>query len=132
MIPRMDGKRRARVQADVDERHANAEQIVQNLTASFLPELEERYRGVRYVIDGQRKRINESLSSLVRASTIAGVVMLALLGTVLRSYAQPFIIMAAIPLGMVGAVIGHAIMGYPLTLMSVFGMVALAGIVVNN
>lgn len=132
MIPRMDGQRRARVQADVDERYANAEQVVQDLEAAYLPDLQQRYPGVRYVIDGQRKRISESLSSLVRASTVAGVVMIALLGTILRSYAQPIIIMAAIPLGMVGAVVGHALMGYPLTLMSVFGMVALAGIVVND
>ncbi len=132
MIPRMDGLRRARVQADVDERYANAERIIQELAVSFLPDLEKKHAGVRVVIDGQRKRIDESLGSLVRASAVAGVVMLGLLATVLRSYAQPLIIMSAIPLGMVGAVLGHAVMGYSLTLMSVFGMVALAGIVVND
>ena len=132
MIPRMDGKRRARVQADVDERYANAERVVQDLEVSYLPGIEQRYPGIRYIIDGQRKRISESLRSLVRASAVAGVVMFALLGTVLRSYVKPMIIMAAIPLGLVGAVVGHAIMGYPLTLMSVFGMVALTGIVVND
>ena len=132
MIPRMDGQRRARVQADVDERYANAEQIVQSLTAGFLPELEARYPGMVYKIDGQRRRISESLSSLMRASAVAAVVMFALLGTVLRSYAQPVIIMIAIPLGMVGAILGHALMRSDLTLMSVFGMVALAGIVVND
>ncbi|MHC4695744.1 MAG: efflux RND transporter permease subunit [Planctomycetota bacterium] len=131
-ITRQDGKRRVRIQADIDERFANAERIVADLARTFLPELDARYPRVTYRLDGQRKRIDESMRSLIRASTVAGVVMFGLLGTVLRSYAQPIIIMAAVPLGMVGAVLGHGIMGYELTLMSVFGMVALAGIVVND
>lgn len=131
-IWRQDGKRRVRVQADIDERHGNAEQIVQTLESQYLPQLEERYSSVKYLIDGQRKRITESLSSLRDGAAVAGVIMFAVLGTVLRSYVQPVIIMAAIPLGMIGAVLGHEIMGYDLTLMSIFGMVALAGIVVND
>ncbi|MFQ5589885.1 MAG: efflux RND transporter permease subunit [Phycisphaerae bacterium] len=131
-IMRQEGKRRVRIQADVDERFANAERIVREMTATFLPDLGKRFPGVTYRIDGQRRRINESMRSLVRASTVAAAIMFGLLGTVLRSYAQPLIIMAAIPLGMVGAVLGHGAMGYELTLMSVFGMVALAGIVVND
>lgn len=131
-IGRQDGRRRIRVQADVDERHANAEQIVQALEAGFLPALDRNHAGVNYVIDGQRKRMNESLRSLVSASVVAFAVIYALLGTVLRSYLQPVIIMAAIPLGFVGSILGHNIMGYEITLMSVFGMVALAGIVVND
>ena len=131
-IGRQDGQRRIRVQADVDEHHANAERIVQALEASFLPELAARYEEVTPVIDGQRRRMSESMNSLMEAFGVALVAMFALLGTVLRSYAQPIVIMAAIPLGMVGSVLGHSIMGYDLTLLSVFGMVALAGIVVND
>lgn len=131
-IIRQDGARRVRIQADLDERFANAEQIVNDIAADFLPGLRERFPGVTTLIDGQRKRIEESMNSLVRGSIIAAVFMYGLLGTVLRSYFQPLIIMVAIPLGMVGAVVGHTIMGYDITLMSVFGMVALAGIVVND
>lgn len=132
VITRQDGLRRVRIYADLDERFANAEQIINDMVVGFLPGLRERYPSVTTLIDGQRKRIEESMSSLVRASVIAAVVMFGLLGTVLRSYFQPMIIMAAIPLGMVGAVVGHTIMGYDITLMSIFGMVALAGIVVND
>jgi len=131
-ITRQDGTRRCRVKADIDERFANAEQIVSDMEATFLPDLDERYPGIRYLIDGQRKRIDESLSSLVRGSCVAGVAIFAILGTVLRSYTQPIIIMAAIPLGMIGAIAGHAILGFELTLMSAFGIVALAGIIVND
>ena len=131
-ITRQDGARRCRLSAAIDERFANAEQIVSDMEAEFLPRLEQRYPGIRYLIDGQRKRINESLGSLLRGGCIAAVVIFALLGTVLRSYVQPIIIMAAIPLGMIGAVAGHAVLGFELTLMSAFGMVALAGIIVND
>jgi len=131
-ITRQDGLRRVRIQADVDERRANSERIVRHLVADFLPGLSNRYPGITYVIDGQHSRIAESLRSLARAGTIAAIVMFALLGTILRSYVQPIVIMAAIPLAAIGAVVGHAVLGYDLTLMSVFGMTALAGIVVND
>lgn len=131
-IGRQAGSRRVRIQADVDERFANAEQILRTMTATFLPELEERYPGVTCVIEGQRARIRESLWSLAAASLVALVVTYAILGAALRSYAQPLILFAAIPLGMAGAVLGHTVMGFDLSLMSVFGMTALAGIVVND
>ena len=131
-ITRQDGTRRCRINADIDERFANAEQIVRDMEENFLPDLDRRHPGVTYLIDGQRQRIDESLGSLVRGACVAGVVMFALLGTVLKSYTQPLIIMGAIPLGMIGAVLGHWILGYDLTLMSAFGVVALAGIIVND
>lgn len=131
-IWRQDGKRRVRVQADVDERLANAEQIIQSLEASYLPELAQRYEGLSIVLDGQRARIRESLTSLVAGAAIALVVMYTLLALPLKSYVQPMIIMIAIPFGLIGAVVGHAVMGYELSLMSVFGMVGLAGITVND
>ncbi|MBI4716902.1 MAG: efflux RND transporter permease subunit [Planctomycetes bacterium] len=131
-ITRQDGLRRVRIHADVDERHANAEQIVHNMISSYLPELCARHPGLIYRVDGERARISESLSSLIDATVIALAITYAILGAALRSYVQPLILMAAIPLGMAGAVLGHTVMGYDLSLMSVFGMTALAGIVVND
>jgi len=131
-ITRQAGTRLCRIKADIDERFANAEQIISSMNAKFLPELDRRYAGVRYLLDGQRKRIDESLRSLVRGACVAAVVMFALLGTILRSYLQPVIIMIAIPLGAIGAIFGHLLLGYDLTLMSAFGVVALSGIVVND
>lgn len=131
-IGRQDGRRRVRIQADVDERIANAEEIVQSLEAGVLEDLSHKYPGVSYLIDGQRKRINESVGSLTRGFLIALVAIFVLLASILRSYLQPMVIMAAIPLGFMGAVLGHAVLGYDLSLMSLFGMVALAGVVVND
>ncbi len=131
-IGRQDGRRRIRIQADVDERHANAEQIVQTIAKTFLPDITRKFPGVTFLIDGQRARIEESMGSLLYGMIIAIAVMYALLGLPLRSYIQPLIILAAVPLGVVGAIVGHLVMGADITLMSVFGMVALAGIVVND
>jgi len=131
-IGRQDGHRRVRIQADVDERYANAEQVINAIASSVLPALDEKYGGVTFLVDGERERINESMTSLTSAFGVALVAIFAVLGAVLRSYVQPIVIMAAIPLGMVGSVFGHFLLGYELTLMSVFGMVALAGIIVND
>ena len=137
-IWRQDGKRRVRVWANVDERRANAEQILNHMNAGFLPDLARRYRsedieaGFSYSLDGPYARMRESLDSLIDGFAIALVAIYALLASMMRSYLQPAIIMTTIPLGLIGAVIGHLIMGYDLTMMSLFGMVALAGVVVND
>ena len=135
---RQDGKRRVRVWANIDERLANAEQILADMNAEFLPDLAGRYRSENmeadfsYSLDGPYARVRESLNSLMDGFAIALVVIYALLASMMRSYVQPVIIMATIPLGLVGAVAGHRIMGYDLTMMSLFGMVALSGVVVND
>ncbi|HUU81964.1 MAG TPA: efflux RND transporter permease subunit [Phycisphaerae bacterium] len=135
---RQDGKRRVRVQANVDERRANAEQVLNDMTAHFLPALERRLRGedpasdFSYSIGGQRAQMRESMSSLIDGFAMAVVAIYAILASIMRSYIQPAIIVLTIPLGLVGAVIGHRIMGYDLTMMSVFGAVALSGVVVND
>jgi multidrug efflux pump subunit AcrB len=131
-ITRQDGRRRVRIQADVDERTANAEQVVQSLERSFLPELSRKYTDIQVLIDGQRKRISESLASLVSAAAICIVLAYVVLGAGMKSYVQPLILMTAVPLGLAGAVVGHAILGRDLSLMSVFGMTSVAGIVVND
>ncbi|MCH7812839.1 MAG: efflux RND transporter permease subunit, partial [Planctomycetes bacterium] len=137
-IWRQDGQRRVRVRANVDERRANAEQILDDLEATFLPEAARRYRqenpegDFSYSIGGQRAQIAESLGSLTSGLGLALVVIYALLASILRSYLQPLVIMAAIPVGVIGVVAGHLIMGYDLTIMSAFGAVALTGVVVND
>ena len=137
-IWRQDGLRRVLVRADVDERRANAEEILHHLTAGFLPELQRRccqenpFGDFSFSMGGQRAQMRESLGSLTKGMAMALVAIYAVLASMLRSYLQPVIIMVAIPLGMVGAVLGHRILGYDLTIMSVFGAVALSGVVVND
>lgn len=132
LIKRMEGYRLITVIADVDETKANAERINETLLASgFLDALEKKYR-IRFSFEGQKKETTESLRGLKIGFTLSLLGIFIILATIFGSYVQPLIIMAAIPFGIIGALFGHLIMGYPLTMLSMFGLVALGGIVVNN
>ncbi|GIX47881.1 MAG: multidrug transporter [Candidatus Tectimicrobiota bacterium] len=128
-----DGRRRkVSVTADVDPTVANAEKILADLDRRFLPHLVANYEGMRYSFEGQHRETQRSLDSLYRGFALALVLIYAILATIFRSAVQPLIVMAAIPFGLTGAVLGHLLMGHDLTMMSLFGLVALSGIVVND
>lgn len=131
-INRVDQKRSITISADLDETKANSDVIIGKLQADFVPELRKLFPKVSIKWEGQREQSNESVGSLIVGFTIALLSMYVLLVVQFRSYAQPIIIMAIIPFGMIGAVWGHALLGLPLTLFSMFGLVALAGVVVND
>lgn len=131
-IMHQSGKRRVRVVADLDEQNANAERIVSHLESGILRELVSREPGVTYMFGGDREHIAESLSSLTRGSLVAALVMYGLLAALLGSWVQPMVILITVPFGWIGSIVGHMIMGYDITLMSLFGMVAVSGIVVNH
>jgi multidrug efflux pump subunit AcrB len=128
----VDRKRTVTVISDIDETTANASQIVADLKTSFLPKLVERYPGITYDLEGQEKRTQESLDSLKSGYLLAMMGIFLLLASQFRSYIQPVIIMMAIPFGLIGAVFGHLVMGMEFTIISLFGIVALSGIVVND
>ena len=132
VINRVDRKRTITVTSDIDEATANASVIVSKLKAEFLPKLVERYPGIRYDLEGQEKRTRESLDSLENGYMLAMMAIFLLLASQFRSYIQPIIIMMAIPFGLIGAILGHLIMGMQFTMISLFGIVALSGIVVND
>ncbi len=131
-INRLNQKRSITVSADIDELEANSRQIVKTLQTDFMPDLLEKYPGLSVDWEGQQEQTQESLSSLFRATGVALSIMFALLTFQFKSYLQPFIIMFIIPFGIIGAIIGHACLGLPLTLFSFFGLVALTGVVVND
>ncbi|MDH3972145.1 MAG: efflux RND transporter permease subunit, partial [Gammaproteobacteria bacterium] len=130
-IERRDGRRTVEVTADVEPRRATS-QVLANLKANALPQLTRDYPGLTYGFEGQQADMRESMASLMGSFVIAMIVIYALLAIPFRSYIQPVIVMAAIPFGLVGAVIGHMIMGYSLSIISMMGLVALAGVVVND
>jgi len=132
VIRRSDRKRVITVISDIDEATANASQIVTELRASFLPDLLKRYPGLKFDLEGQEKRTRESLDSLKKGFALALMGIFLLLASQFRSYMQPVIIMIAIPFGLIGAIIGHLVMGLHFTIISIFGIVALSGIVVND
>jgi len=131
-IRRADRQRIISVTADVDPSQANANKIVSELQAGFLPELQSRRRGLTYGLEGYQREQRKTTQGMVRDLGFALVAIFALLAVPLRSYVQPLIIMAVIPFGLLGAVAGHLILGLQLSMTSVFGVVALSGVVVNS
>jgi multidrug efflux pump subunit AcrB len=131
-IERAQRRRVIKVAADVDETVANANEVRMDLVSRFLPQMQNSYPGLRYTIEGEGKEQKESMADVVRGFVIALFAIYALLAIPFRSFTQPFVVMSAIPFGLVGAVAGHLIMGHNLSLLSMFGIVGLAGVVVND
>ena len=131
-IRRVDRRRVVNVTADVDETVANAGEINRTLGNKALPRLMREYPGLQYRFAGEQRERSESLGSLKTNFLLAMLGIYALLAVQFRSYTQPLIVMSAIPFGIVGATIGHLVMGYNLSILSMFGIVALSGVVVND
>ena len=131
-IKRIDRRRVITVTAEVDEARANPSEIIASMGKSFFPGLLKRLPGVRLRFEGQARERRESVGSLIRGFVFAGAVIYLILATLFRSYFQPLVVMTAIPFGIVGAVWGHIIMGFDISIMSLMGIVALSGVVVND
>jgi multidrug efflux pump subunit AcrB len=131
-IRRVDRRRAINVTADVDATKANANEINASLTTTVLPDIMKQFPGVRFSFEGQQKEQAETMGGLGTGFGVALLLIYALLAIPFKSYIQPVIVMTAIPFGIVGAVWGHVIMGYELTMLSMFGVIALTGVVVND
>ncbi len=133
VLRRVNEKSVVTVSADVDEKTANAEKVLDDLTTGgFFAALEADHPGLKVDLRGQRQQVYESLDALKVLFPVALLGIYTILAAIFKSYTQPAIIMLAIPFGICGAFIGHAILGYDVTLLSLFGIVALTGIVVND
>ena len=130
-IVRVDGKRAVTVTAQVDETRGNTAEITAALTKE-LADIGDRFPGVSLSFEGRRKDTRESVGSLKILFPIALGLIFCIIAVLFRSYVQPVIVMSVIPFSLIGVVFGHALMGYPFTILSMIGMVALAGIVVND
>jgi multidrug efflux pump subunit AcrB len=131
-IRRADRRRVINVTAQVDLDQGNPNEILAALVGNDLPRILGDHPRVTYSFEGEQKQQADTLSSLFRGLGIALFAIYALLAVPLRSYTQPLIIMIAIPFGFVGATLGHLIMGMNLTVLSIAGLVALSGVVVND
>jgi multidrug efflux pump subunit AcrB len=131
-IERVSRQRVIRVTADADPAVTTANQVVADLRSAVLPALLADHPGVTYSMQGEQREQQEFLSAMWRRFGLALLVIYALLAIPLRSYTQPFLIMTAIPFGMVGATVGHVLLGYDMSMFSVIGLVALSGVVVND
>ena len=131
-IRRVDRNRAVNVTASVDVYVTSAGQVIADLEQRILPEVLANYTGVVYSFGGAQAEQVDAVAGLRLGFILALLMIFALLAVPLRSYVQPIIIMSAIPFGLVGAVWGHFIMGIDVTMVSVFGLVALSGVVVND
>ncbi|WP_457551393.1 efflux RND transporter permease subunit [Desulfobacula sp.] len=130
-IKRTNGRREIAVTANVRP-PSQAENIVKDIQKQILPDLLGKYPGLSYSLKGRQADIKESMSALLKGLGLALLCIFALLAIPFKSYLQPFIIMFCIPFGVIGAIVGHLIMGYSLSVMSLFGLVAMSGVVVND
>jgi multidrug efflux pump subunit AcrB len=130
-INRRDGRRTITVTADV-EPLGRTGQVISGLNTAVLPQLARDHPGLTYGYQGRQADLRDSVRSLLGGFVLALAAIYFLLAVPFRSYVQPVIVMVSIPFGIVGAVLGHMIMGYDLSVMSLMGLVALAGVVVNG
>ncbi len=130
-LARRNGLRKLSVDADVIPR-AKAQSIANKLAETVFPKLKQEFPGLSMSFEGRQADMRDSVKSLNKGLILALLSIYALLAIPFRSYFQPLIIMTAIPFGIVGAIIGHILMGYDLSLISLFGLVALTGVVVND
>ncbi|MEE8076232.1 MAG: efflux RND transporter permease subunit [Candidatus Binatia bacterium] len=130
-IRRDDQKRAITVLADIDSREANVYKVTERLKRKFS-NVGSRFPGYRVIVKGERQEVEESLASLPQISVISLLLIYFILGSLFKSFVQPFIVIAAIPFAVNGVIIGHLIMGDPLSFLSMMGLIALAGIVVND
>ncbi|WPD22986.1 MAG: efflux RND transporter permease subunit [Candidatus Electrothrix scaldis] len=130
-ITRTDGMRRVAVTADVDSKRANAQEVFADL-AVFSRQLEEQFPGLHVSSQGEKKNMRESFAPLKVTVPLAILGIFVIVATIFRSYIQPLVILVSIPFGIIGAILSHLALGYDLSMMSMFGMVALTGVVVND
>lgn len=131
-ISRRNGERVVSVTADADETIVSTDEVNRQLARGGLAGLRARHPDVTFSLGGERREQNDTFSSLGSGFTLAMFAIFALLAIPLNSYVQPLIIMSAIPFGIIGALIGHAILGVPVGLFSLFGIIGLTGVVVND
>jgi multidrug efflux pump subunit AcrB len=131
VIERTDRQRSIKVMGDVEPK-VNPNEVVGQFTTKYLDQISNKFPSVRYSFEGEQKDQNDSVREIGIGFMGALIVMYVLIAIPLRSYLQPLIIMSVIPFGLVGAIWGHALLGIDLSIMSMCGLVALAGVVVND
>ncbi|MFT5049493.1 MAG: multidrug efflux pump subunit AcrB [Chlamydiales bacterium] len=131
-IERFDRHRMIRVTASADKAVADTGDIVKTLTDSVLPGILDRHPGVAFSLEGENREEAETMGALKKLFLLAMLAIYALMAIPFRSYIQPAIVMTAVPFGLIGAVVGHMVMGIELSVLSMCGIIALAGVVVND
>ncbi len=131
-IRRIDRQRTIQISARVDESQASASQIMESLKDSVLKNLTQQYPSVNWDKSGSQKNKDELIDSMLRGFILALLGIYILMAIPFSSYVQPLMVMSAIPFGLIGAILGHILLGLDISLLSLSGMIAVAGVVVND
>ncbi|WP_153771016.1 efflux RND transporter permease subunit [Labrenzia sp. CE80] len=131
VILRRDAKTVVTVVADVDSKITSNTEIIQELSKSFLPALADEY-GLTYSFAGKAEEQSTAFNDLMTGVAMAVAGIYIILAAIFASYARPIVVMSIIPFGIVGAITGHYLMGFSMTILSLIGLLGLAGILVNN
>ena len=131
-IVRLDGKKNIHVTAEVNTATTNPTQVLNDIAAKYMSGLEEKYPNFVWFFDGPQTDSREALAGLMTAFPIAMFAMYMVIAAIFRSYVQPMVILTTIPFGIIGAIFGHLFLGIDIAMFSIFGMVALTGVVVND
>ena len=130
-LQRIDGRRIIGVTADARQEDT-INQVMATLEADVFPALRAGWPGLEISTGGRQQETADNVSALSRAAWLTLIALYALLAIPFRSYLQPLLVLAAIPFGIIGAVAGHMIMGFGLSVISLMGMLALSGVVIND
>ncbi len=131
-IKRTGGSRVVPVTAGIDDSRANLTIVMAEIKDKILPALLQQYPGLSYSFEGQNNDRQESMQAMAQGMMAALLAIYALLAIPFKSYSQPLIVMLSIPFGVVGAILGHMLMGFDLSLPSIIGIIALSGVVIND
>jgi multidrug efflux pump subunit AcrB len=131
-IARINGMRAVTLRGDLDPRVANTNELIGLLRTDFLPDLQEKYPDIKVTLAGEVEESGRTSQSMMVSMVIGLLGIFMLLSFQFRSYVEPFVVLMAIPFALIGVIWGHLLMGYSLSVPSIFGFIALAGIVVND
>ena len=131
-IERKNRKRSINVTADVDLTVTNGNEVIATVMTSIMPKILQKYNSVAYSLEGEQQEQGDNLRSLGKNFLLAMIVVYMLLAIPFKSYFQPLVVMSSIPFGITGAVLGHIFLGLNLSVLSMMGIVALTGVVVND
>ncbi|MCU8057170.1 efflux RND transporter permease subunit [Shewanella sp. SM34] len=131
-ITRVDGKRAITITANANKNIVEPSKVVQEIQKDYLPQLQAKYPKIQTALDGGSLDEQNAMVGLMQGFFFALFTIYALMAVPLKSYSQPLIIMSVIPFGIIGALFGHLIQGLAMSVLSLCGIVALAGVVVND
>ncbi|MFK8011420.1 MAG: efflux RND transporter permease subunit [Marinicellaceae bacterium] len=131
-INRIDKKRVVYVSGRIDKQKTSTSEVISDVNDNYLPELKASFPDLEISLGGASREQNTAVSSLLKGFLLSLILIYSLLAIPLKSYLQPLMIMSVIPFGIIGAIVGHYLIGIPLGLLSFFGILALSGVVVND